>query len=58
MSGTTEITGVGLYYEIAGTGCPLVLLHDGLLDCRIWDKQFETLAESYKVVRYDARKHG
>lgn len=31
-SGAAEINGVNLYYEDAGTGPPLVLLHDGLAD--------------------------
>lgn len=57
-SGTAEINGVNLYYEDAGTGPPLVLLHDGLLDCRIWDDQFKVLSGNYRVVRYDMRGHG
>ncbi|HZY64749.1 MAG TPA: alpha/beta hydrolase [Rubrobacteraceae bacterium] len=56
-SGTADINGVNLYYEDAGTGPPLVLLHDGLLDCRIWDDPFEA-AGNYRVVRYDMRGHG
>ena len=57
-SGTAEIAGVGLYYEAIGTGPPVVLLHDGLLDCRVWDDQFKALSEAYRVVRYDMRGHG
>jgi len=47
-----------LYYETAGEGHPLVLLHDGLLDGRSWDYQFEAFSESYKTIRYDVRGHG
>ncbi|MDQ3284226.1 MAG: alpha/beta hydrolase [Actinomycetota bacterium] len=35
-----------------------MLLHDGLLDCRIWDEQFGVLSECYGTVRYDRRGYG
>lgn len=57
-SGIVEINGASLYYEVAGTGPPIVLLHDGLLDCRVWDDQFEAFAGSHTVVRYDIRGRG
>ncbi|MDR7275116.1 alpha/beta fold hydrolase [Catenuloplanes atrovinosus] len=47
-----------LYYECAGTGRDLVLLHGGGLDASMWDGQFEELAADYRVTRYDARGHG
>ena len=57
----TTITPAGgpqLHYEIAGAGHPLVMLHDGLIDCRVWDDQFPAFAASYTVVRYDRRGYG
>jgi pimeloyl-ACP methyl ester carboxylesterase len=48
-----------LYYEVAGVGEPtVVLLHGGMLDCTMWDEQFELLARNHRVVRYDASAHG
>jgi pimeloyl-ACP methyl ester carboxylesterase len=48
-----------IYYEIAGSGEPtIVLLHGGMLDCRMWDEQFELLAKTHRVLRYDADAHG
>jgi len=48
-----------IYYEITGTGEPtVVLIHGGLLDCRMWDEQFELLAKTNRVLRYDAGAHG
>ena len=47
-----------LYYEEMGEGHPLVMLHGGFLDGRMWDPQFEVFAEHYRVVRYDARNTG
>jgi hypothetical protein len=38
ITGTAPVNGVGLYYEISGEGQSLVLLHDGLLDGRVWDE--------------------
>jgi 3-oxoadipate enol-lactonase len=57
-SGFAEIRGARLYYEMAGEGEPLVLLHAGLLDRRMWDDQFQSFARDYQVVRYDVRGGG
>ncbi|MFC6062118.1 alpha/beta fold hydrolase [Streptomyces ochraceiscleroticus] len=58
-SGTAPVAGGELYYEAAGAGPAVVLLHEGMLDLTMWDEQFEWLARSgYRVVRYDARGHG
>jgi pimeloyl-ACP methyl ester carboxylesterase len=50
-----NVNGTNLYYEVKGEGDHLVLVHDGLLGCRIWDDQLETFAQRYTVTRYDAR---
>ncbi|MEU7039923.1 alpha/beta fold hydrolase [Streptomyces varsoviensis] len=48
-----------LYYEAAGSGPALVLLHGGMLDMSMWDEQFTRLARAgRRVIRYDARGHG
>lgn len=57
-TGTVSIEGGGLYYERAGEGFPVVLIHPGLWDCRIWERQFEAFAERHDVVRYDVRGYG
>ncbi|MGE5235782.1 MAG: alpha/beta fold hydrolase [Acidobacteriota bacterium] len=57
-SGMVKVKGGELYYEMKGTGRPVVLLHAGLLDRRMWDGQFDTFARHYRVIRYDARGHG
>nr|BBH95442.1 putative 2-succinyl-6-hydroxy-2,4-cyclohexadiene-1-carboxylate synthase [Thermogemmatispora argillosa] len=56
--GFIEARGTRLYYEVAGRGHPLVLLHGGLLDHRVWDPQFMEFARHYEVVRYDLRGFG
>ncbi len=57
-SGYAEINGTRLYYETAGAGHPLVLIHGYTLDSRMWDDQFDTLSQKYRVIRYDLRGFG
>jgi 3-oxoadipate enol-lactonase len=57
-SGLANVNGTRLYYEVAGAGHPLVLIHGGQVDRRLWDDQFAAFARSYTVVRYDLRGFG
>ncbi|WP_026932538.1 alpha/beta fold hydrolase [Glycomyces tenuis] len=41
-----------------GAGRPLVFLHGGILDHRMWDDQIPVFAEDYRVIAPDARGHG
>ena len=52
------VNGTQLYYEDAGHGAPVVLIHGLGLDRRMWDDQFEALADRYRVIRYDLRGFG
>ena len=47
-----------LYYEEAGEGIPLILVHGHSLDCRMWDGQFYVFARNYRTIRYDLRGYG
>jgi pimeloyl-ACP methyl ester carboxylesterase len=53
--GYAAVNGAKLYYEIRGQGHPLVLIHGGFMDRRMWDGQFDLFAQKYKVIRYDVR---
>ena len=57
-SGYLEVPGGKLYYEAAGEGDWLVLVHDGNLHSVTWDEQFPVFSKSYRVVRYDRRGYG
>jgi pimeloyl-ACP methyl ester carboxylesterase len=57
-SGYVSVEGGKLYYEIAGKGENIVLLHDGMVNNKIWDEQFPVLAGNYRVIRYDRRGYG
>jgi pimeloyl-ACP methyl ester carboxylesterase len=58
QTGYAEVNGARIYYETAGAGHPLVLVHAGIADSRMWDGQFNALAEHYRVIRYDLRGYG
>jgi pimeloyl-ACP methyl ester carboxylesterase len=47
-----------LAYRAAGSGPPVVLLHGGGLDHRMWTEQLDALAAGFRVVAVDARGHG
>jgi pimeloyl-ACP methyl ester carboxylesterase len=44
--------------DSGGDGPPLVLLHPGVGDSRIWDPVLAALTARYRVIRYDARGFG
>ena len=46
------------YYEIRGAGPPLIMIHGGLMDRRMWKWQAGFMAEHYTVILYDVRGHG
>ena len=49
-AGFAEINGAQIYYEIAGAGQPVVFVHAGIADRRMWDPQFEAFAARYRVL--------
>lgn len=57
-TGRVVVAGSSLFYETAGEGPPVILLHGGNLDRRMWDAEFGYLREHHRVVRYDARGYG
>ena len=58
MSGFASLDDARLYYELAGEGPLVVLVHGFGLDCGMWDSQFARLAPLYQVLRYDLRGFG
>jgi pimeloyl-ACP methyl ester carboxylesterase len=54
-SGMAAVNGTRLYHEVQGEGRPIVLIHGGLVDRRMWDDQFAVFAKTNRVVRYDLR---
>jgi len=56
--GQVEVNGATLYYELAGAGPSLVLIHASVADSRMWNDQFLVFAEQFRVLRYDLRDYG
>lgn len=56
--GFAEVNETKLYYEMMGTGHPLVLINGGMMDCRMWANQFKEFAKHYEVIRYDHQGTG
>lgn len=56
--GFAPVGGTRLFYEVKGTGEPIVLIHGGQMDSRMWDDQFAILAKQFTVIRYDVRGYG
>ncbi len=55
---TVETNGIETYYESRGEGEPIVLVHGGWADRRMWGPQVEALSEGSRVITYDVRGHG
>lgn len=53
-----DINGIRLYYEITGTGKPLIFLHGGFFNMDYWSDQVRIFARHYRVITVDSRGHG
>lgn len=57
-TGALALPGARLHYETAGSGDPVVFIHGGQMDSRLWDDQFARYAREFRVIRYDVRGFG
>jgi pimeloyl-ACP methyl ester carboxylesterase len=57
-TGYADVNGAKLYYEVAGEGHPLVLLHAGVANLHMWDDQARAFRDRYRVIRFDHRGFG
>jgi 3-oxoadipate enol-lactonase len=61
-TGLAAVNGAQLYYETAGDGLPLIMIHAGVADSRQWNNEFAFFARQapypIRVVRYDLRGYG
>lgn len=55
---TLDVPGGKLAFEERGRGRPIVLLHEGIADRRMWEREFSELGRDHHVVRYDLRGYG
>jgi pimeloyl-ACP methyl ester carboxylesterase len=53
-----DVNGISLYYEVHGSGRPLILLHGGLGSGEMFGPIVPRLAEAHQVIAVDLQGHG
>lgn len=53
-----ELGDITIYFEVHGSGDPILMLHGGFSNSEIWEYQIPVLAEKYQVIAMDSRGHG
>jgi pimeloyl-ACP methyl ester carboxylesterase len=53
-----QVHGARIHYERSGSGFPVILLHAGIADSRMWEPQVAAFGEHFDVVRPDERGFG
>jgi 3-oxoadipate enol-lactonase len=53
-----DINGARIHYRREGSGFPVLMLHAGIADSRMWQPQADELAEHFDVIRPDMRGFG
>jgi pimeloyl-ACP methyl ester carboxylesterase len=57
-SAKVQLDDINMYYQVAGSGTPLILLHGGGSDSDSWANQFYAFSQQYRVVAPDSRAQG
>src|SRR5712691_3925799 len=57
-TGYAPINGLHLYYEIHGTGEPLILLHGGVVGIAMFGLNLDALSQKRKVIAVELQGHG
>ena len=55
---TIKVNGVTLFYEMIGSGAPLIMVHGNGEDHTIFNKAAEKLKDHYTLILPDSRGHG
>ncbi len=55
---TDDFRGYKVWYRASGSGEPMLFLHNGGNDHRIWDRQVEHFSKSHRVIVVDHMGHG
>jgi 3-oxoadipate enol-lactonase len=53
-----SLNGTRIHYERSGTGSPLLLIHAGIADSRMWAPQVQAFANDFDMIRPDLRGYG
>ena len=52
------LNGARIHYERSGSGFPLLLIHAGIADSRMWEPQAKAWANHFDMIRPDLRGFG
>ena len=58
QTGYAPVNGLRMYYEVHGTGDPLVLLHGAFATIDLWGPVLESLATDHQVIAVELQGHG
>jgi pimeloyl-ACP methyl ester carboxylesterase len=53
-----SVNGLSIYYEVHGTGEPLILLHGGVAGLEMFGPNLPALAKTHRVIAVDLQGHG
>ncbi len=53
-----DSNGVGIHYEVHGSGPAVLLSHGYSATCRMWDGQIAAFRDRYRIIVWDMRGHG
>jgi pimeloyl-ACP methyl ester carboxylesterase len=57
-TGYAPVNGLKMYYEIHGTGDPLILLHGGVVGITVFGPNLDALSQKRKVIAVELQGHG
>jgi pimeloyl-ACP methyl ester carboxylesterase len=57
-TGYAPVNGLKMYYEIHGTGEPLILLHGGVVGITVFGPNLDALSQKRKVIAVELQGHG
>jgi len=55
---TVQTNDIETYYEVRGSGPPVVFVHGAIVDLTQWEPQLDALSDEYTTIAYDVRGHG
>ncbi|RIY03817.1 alpha/beta fold hydrolase [Aureimonas flava] len=58
QTGFAAVNGIELFFRVYGEGPPILMIHGGLSDSRVWRAQLATLSEHHSVIVADSRGQG
>lgn len=53
-----QVNGLNLYYEIHGSGIPVILIHGGMEACQMWGEFLPFFSNGFQLITPDSRGHG